>query len=72
MNRAVRLNDLAKQGPFGRTKLFDLVRRGLLPARKVDNVLFVLETDWNYFLKTVPIATAARRPRTQHAASAAA
>lgn len=56
MTRAHRLNDLAKQGPFSRTKLFELVGRGLLPARKIDGTTFVLEDDWRALLEGAPLA----------------
>jgi hypothetical protein len=60
MVRAIRLNALAKQGPFSRTKLFELVGRGLLPARKIDGTTFVLEDDWRSFLEGAPMASRGR------------
>ena len=59
---AFRLADLADQGPFGRTKLFELVKRGVLPARKIEGTTFVLKADWRHFLETAPLAVEARRP----------
>ncbi len=70
MTDALRLADLAARGPFGRTKLFDLVRRGVLPARKIEGTTFVLESEWRTFLEGAPLAVSARRephPLTQAA-----
>lgn len=65
MTRAHRLNDLAKQGPFGRTKLFDLIGRGVLPARKIDGTTFVLEDDWRSLLERAPLAGLTRHNGSQ-------
>ena len=61
MNDAVRLNDLAARGPFGRSKLYEFVRTGELPARKRGGTTFVLEADWRAFLAEAPLAVVARQ-----------
>ena len=61
MTRAFRIDDLARQGPFSRTKLFNLIGRGLLPARKLGAITFVLEDDWRALLEGAPLATQARQ-----------
>ena len=58
---ALRLNDLAARGPFGRSKLFDLVRRGVLPARKIEGTTYVLLSDFRAFLENAPLAIETRR-----------
>jgi hypothetical protein len=58
--RAFRLETLAEQGPWGRTKLYDFIKRNLLPARKIDGTTFVLEEDWNRFLESAPLALSTR------------
>ena len=59
--RAYRVKALAEQGPWGETKLFDFIRRQLLPARKIDGTVFVIEDDWESFLRSAPLAVSAPR-----------
>jgi hypothetical protein len=49
--RAFRPKALAEFGPWGETKIYEFIKRGLLPARKVDGTTFVNEADWNAFLR---------------------
>jgi hypothetical protein len=49
--RAFRPKALAEFGPWGETKIYEFIKRGLLPARKVDGTTFVIEDDWNTFLR---------------------
>lgn len=63
MKSAHRLEIYADRGPWGLTKLYDFVKRGLLPARKIDGTTFVLEEDWDRFLDGAPLAVNVRRQR---------
>jgi hypothetical protein len=49
--RAFQPKALAEFGPWGETKIYEFIKRGLLPARKVDGTTFVIEDDWNSFLR---------------------
>ncbi|MTW16618.1 DNA-binding protein [Rhodoplanes serenus] len=53
---AYRIPELVSAGPFGRTKLYDLIAEGLLPTRKVRGVVFVLADDWERLLREAPVA----------------
>lgn len=61
MKIAHRLETYASRGPWGLTKLYEFVKRGLLPARKIDGTTFVLEEDWDRFLEGAPLALNVRR-----------
>ncbi|WP_456013970.1 hypothetical protein [Methylorubrum populi] len=63
MKTAHRLEVYAQRGPWGLTKLYEFVKRGMLPARKIDGTTFVLESDWDRFLEDAPLAIKVRRPR---------
>jgi hypothetical protein len=49
---AYRLDDLARQGPVGRTTLTMLIKDGALPAKKIGRTTFVLRRDWESFLES--------------------
>jgi hypothetical protein len=51
---AYRVCELAKLGPFGRSKLHELIRAGRLPARKCGHSTIVLADDFEEFLKNLP------------------
>jgi hypothetical protein len=58
---AYRIKDLTKNGPFGRSKLFEDIAAGLLVARKVGGATVILEDDWRRYLEGTPRAVAASR-----------
>lgn len=70
MKTAHRLETYAERGPFGLTKLYEFVKRGLLSARKIDGTTFVLEEDWDRFLDGAPLAINVRHPRRANPAAA--
>lgn len=57
---AHRIDDLARRGPLGRSKLYGEIAAGRLVARKVGRATIVLEVDWRRFLASAPIV----KPRT--------
>lgn len=52
---AYRLNELAKAGGPGRTKLYQAIRRGELRARKVGRSTIVVHEDYLEYLKNLPV-----------------
>jgi hypothetical protein len=56
---AYRIPEIVAQGPFGRTKVYELIAAGLLPVREVRGVKFVLAEDWQALLKGAPVANSA-------------
>jgi hypothetical protein len=56
-----RIEDLAAQGPLGRTHIFSLIKEGKLPARKCGRATFILRKDWEAFLESLPVTNASRR-----------
>lgn len=55
---AHRIDDLARQGPIGRTNLFAAIKDGRLKARKYGRSTIVLHGDWVAFLESLPAARA--------------
>ena len=51
---AYRIKELAKDGPFGRSKLYVLIRQGKLRAKKLGRATIVLDEDWRECLKNLP------------------
>ena len=50
---AYRINDLHNHAPWGRSKSYELVGSGRLPARKLDGATLVLAADLDYFLDSL-------------------
>lgn len=48
---AYRINDLHNHAPWGRSKSYELVAAGRLPARKLDGATLVLVSDLENFLR---------------------
>lgn len=48
---AYRINDLHNHAPWGRSKSYELVATGRLPARKLDGATLVLVSDLEDFLR---------------------
>jgi hypothetical protein len=48
---AYRLNDLHNHAPWGRSKSYELVASGRLPARKLDGATLVLAEDLEDFIR---------------------
>lgn len=57
---AFRVAELVKRGPVKKTKIYDAIRAGELPARTLGAVTFVLGTDWQSYLESQPLKAAAR------------
>lgn len=57
------ISELAAAGPFGRSKLFDEIRKGNLPAKKAGNRTIVLTEDFEKFLRALPPATPGAPPK---------
>uniref|UniRef100_A0A9E7ZLD8 DNA-binding protein n=1 Tax=Bosea sp. NBC_00436 TaxID=2969620 RepID=A0A9E7ZLD8_9HYPH len=55
---AHRIDDLVRQGPFGRTGLFAAIKAGKLKARKFGRSTIVLHRDWLEFLENLPLSRA--------------
>lgn len=70
MTQAYRIDQLATQGPFSRSKLYEMIKAGRLPARKLDGVTFVLEADWRALLEGAPLSTDANAGPSETFASA--
>ncbi|WP_376988126.1 DNA-binding protein [Bosea sp. R86505] len=58
---ASRIEDLAAQGPLGRTHIFSLIKEGKLPARKAGRATFILRKDWEAFLEGLPVTNNGKR-----------
>lgn len=50
---AYRINDLHNHAPWGRSKSYELVASGRLPARKLDGATLVLVSDLEDFLRSL-------------------
>lgn len=51
---AYRIDELVRTGPLGRTSLYEAIRTGQLRARKFGKRTFVLATDFEVFLNSLP------------------
>lgn len=49
------VQDVTKASGIGRTKVFELIRDGKLPARKIGTRTIVLADDLRHFLETLPV-----------------
>ncbi len=50
------IQDVSKTTGIGRTKIFELIREGQLPARKIGTRTIILAEDLKAFLDTLPPA----------------
>lgn len=50
------IQDVSKATGIGRTKVFELIRKGQLPARKIGTRTIILAEDLKTFLATLPPA----------------
>lgn len=55
--RAYTIAELVELGPFGRSKLYELIGEGKLTARKVGKKVFVLAEDYENLLTEAPKAS---------------
>lgn len=51
---AFRIDELAKAGPLGRSRLYEEIRAGRLIARKAGKSTFILADDWQRYLAELP------------------
>ncbi len=51
---AFTIDELTKTGPLGRTSIYEAIRNGQLTARKFGKRTFVLATDFEVFLNSLP------------------
>lgn len=51
---AYAINEVTRIAPIGRTALYEAIRRGLLPARKLGRRTIILEEDLRAFLAGLP------------------
>lgn len=58
---AFTIPELVATGPFGRSKIFNEIRDGNLPAKKVGNRTIVLADDYREFLRGLPDARPPRK-----------
>jgi hypothetical protein len=63
IKKAFTIDELAKAGPFGRTKLYEFIRDGELIARKCGRSTIILETDYEEFLENLPVLDETTRSR---------
>lgn len=49
------VTDRAKDGPFGRTFLYEQIGLGRLKARKAGRATIILDEDWRDFLESLPM-----------------
>jgi hypothetical protein len=61
-----RVRQLVDEGPLGKTKIYELIRTGRLPAHKLDDVTFVNDEDWQALLDSAPLVV----PTTEQAEKA--
>jgi hypothetical protein len=52
---AFTVTQLARLGPYSRTKLHEQINAGNLPARKAGHLTLVLHEDWEAHLKSLPL-----------------
>ena len=53
------LTQRAADGPFGRTYLHGEIKAGRLKARKAGRATIILDSDWQSFLKSLPVVAGA-------------
>ena len=53
------VTDRAKDGPFGKTFLYEQIGLGRLRARKAGRATIILDEDWRDFLESLPMVGAA-------------
>lgn len=58
---AYRIKDATKLTGMGRSKLFELIKQGRLPARKVGSATLILRADLIAFLESAPRIPDARK-----------
>lgn len=51
---AHKLSDLVRQGPFGHTKLYELIKTGVLPAYQLGGSTLVKDEDWRALFDNLP------------------
>lgn len=54
MTHAFGINDLVTEGPLSRSKLYEDIRAGRLPAKKAGGRTIVLAEDWQRYLTELP------------------
>ncbi|CAM5769081.1 hypothetical protein LMIY3S_02718 [Labrys miyagiensis] len=62
---AHKIADLVRAGPFGHTKLYSLIREGVLPAYQVGGSSIVLDEDWQALFRHAPPLVSKRAVRTR-------
>lgn len=60
---AFSIDELAKAGPLGRSKLYEAIKAGDLIARKAGRRTVVLKADYDRFLNSLPVANARQSGR---------
>lgn len=56
MNKlAYTIDEAAAAGPIGKTKIFEVIKTGALPARKLGGRTFILVDDFRVFLEGAPV-----------------
>lgn len=58
---ALTIDDLVEIGPFGRSKIFNEIRSGRLPARKAGNRTVILREEFENYLRDLPMVEARTR-----------
>jgi hypothetical protein len=53
--KAYTIDDLVKAGPFGRSSLYKAIGEKRLVARKEGRKTVILESDWEAYLKALPV-----------------
>jgi hypothetical protein len=60
MKFALTIDEVAQSGPIGKTKIFEAIKVGALPARKLGGRTFILVDDFRAFLEAAPAARPAK------------
>lgn len=63
MKAAYEIAELAKDGPIGRSKIYEKIADGSLIARKCDDKTLILGEDWIAFLRSLPVAKLSGKKR---------
>jgi excisionase family DNA binding protein len=59
MNKlALTIDEAIAAGPIGRTKIYEAIGNGSLPARKIGGRTFILATDFEAWLQAQPLVNA--------------
>jgi hypothetical protein len=61
--RGLEIKDIIKpKGPHGRTKIYEAIKEGRLIAHKDGRKTIILGSDYDNFLKSLPVLTPGRSP----------